>query len=394
MSKDGGVVMLIQGWIRTAGAAVVTAAWAVSATADEIRIWPTATVTRDVVLLRDIAEVKGAYLESMSAGDVIIHVAPRPGAELLIRAVDIRDALGDASDAYGAATLIGSSTCRVSRPHLPELPKSIVIPERKPPVVREPKAETPVKRPSHVAKGIRKHDAESTRVAPKPKPEPRVETLESALREFIETHAPTHEGRIDIRMGNVNRDALALPQGPNQFDIQPDDPKPGESWLGAKSFRVNVTRENGEQTPVALVAEVSLIRPVVVARKPINRGQKIDSGMLRIEERRFDDEKKLGVGDIRAALGQTAAEFIDAGHMVMAKALAPAPVVKRGETVTIWRRGLVEIRLVGKAQSDGMLGSPIKVRREGSRLNSELLDAVVTGPGTVELMDDSQVAAR
>jgi len=375
--------MAHQGWWTTwlvafaAGSAV-----AGHAKADDVRIWPTATVTRDVVTVGDIAELSGLVVERDRLREIVVHAAPNPGTELRISVAHVREAFADSKADLAEINFIGASACRVSRPRLPDPPKAVIVREVAPP---KPKR-TP-------RKGVTRSEAKESSQT-EDEDSYRSDTLEGVLRAFILAHAPAHEGKLDIRFGSANRGALALPLSECRFDIQPDSPESADNWLGMKTYRVDVTRDDQKTTPVAIMAELALICPVVVAKRPINLGQKIESAALRVEQRRFEDARKIGVSDLRAAVGQTATQFIDAGALVTAKALAPAPVVKRGETVTIWRRGGVQIRLTGKAQGDGMLGSTIKVRRSGSKNNRELLEAVVTGPGTVELCDDVRVVSK
>lgn len=374
--------MTKQAWMTMWVATALLAASIAPAAADDIRIWPTATVDRDVVTLGDIAELSGVAADRDRLREVIVHVAPRPGAEIRICVADVREALADQNANLAAIDFIGSSACRVARPRPPEPPRPVVVREQRAPF--RSKHSKPASRRTRQAAGADDNADEQLQV----------ETVETALRQYIEAYAGQPGGKLEVRFGSAHRDMLGLPLSECRVAIQPDHPEDGENRLGVKTFRVDVTRADQKTTPVAIIADIALIRPVVVARRPINLGQKIDAAALRVEPRRFDDVRKIGVSDMRAAIGQTAALFIDANAMVMAKALAPAPVVKRGETVTIWRRGGVQIRLSGKAQGDGMLGSTIKVRRNGSKNARELLDAVVTGPGTVELSDDVQMAAK
>lgn len=369
--------MTRQTWMTTWFAAVSLAASAAHAVADDVRIWPTAVVEREVVTLGDIAELSGVVADREKLREVVVHAAPQPGYEIRIAVADVREALSDQKANLAAIDFIGSSTCRVARMRPPESPKPVVVRERRAPFSSK-----------RTKPAARKPRQESDSDEHRP-----VETVETALRQFIEAHAGIQGGKLEIRFGSAHRDVLGLPLSDCHVEIQPDSPDQSENQLGVRTFRVDVTRGQ-KTTPVAVIADIAMIRPVVVARRPINLGQKIDAAALRVEPRRFDDARKMGIADMRAAIGQTAAQFIDLNAMVTAKALAPAPVVKRGESVTIWRRGGVQIRLSGKAQGDGMLGSTIKVRRNGSKNARELLDAVVTGPGTVELSDDVQVVSK
>ncbi len=372
--------MTKQGWQTIWMAGAIGFALTAASRADQVRIWPTATVEREVITIGDIAELSGVVAERERLREIVVHVAPVPGNELRISVAHVREALAESKADLAEIDFIGASACRVSRSRPPEPPKPVIVRELRPPSAKRSISKSAKK----FATVSRNADVVDHAAG----------TVESALREFIETHAPAQSGKLEIRFGNTHRDALRLPLTQCQIDIQQDDAEETENWLGTKSFRVDITRADGKTTPVAIIAEIAVMRPVVVAKRPINLGKKIESADLRVEQRRFDDARKMGISDMRVALGQTAAQFIDINGMVTAKALAPAPVVKRGETVTIWRRGGVQIRLSGKAQGDGMLGSTIKVRRNGSKNVRELLDAIVTGPGTVELCDDVRVAAK
>ena len=364
-------------------AGAIAALFVSAARADDVRMWPTATVDREVITVGDVAELSGVIAERERLSETVVHAAPLPGAELRIGVADVREALAERNADLAAINFIGASACRVSRARAPEPPKPVIVREK-----RAPSSTRRVKHTPH--KTNRTPDPGNKQI----EEQPVVETVEAALRQYIEAHAAMQGGKLEIRFGSAQRDVLRLPLSECRVDIQPDNPDDVEGWLGMRTFRVDVTRADQKTTPVAIIAEIAMIRPVVVAKRPINLGQKIEAAALRVESRRFDDVRKMGITDMRAAIGQTAAQFIDVNAMVMPKALAAAPVVKRGETVTIWRRGGVQIRLTGKAQADGMLGSTIKVRRNGSKNARELLDAVVTGPGTVELSDAIQVAGK
>lgn len=372
--------MAMQAWLRISMAAGAIAALLTPvAQSADVRMWPTATVDREVITFGDVADLSDVLADRERIREIVVHVAPQPGMELRIGIADLREALAERSADLAEISFVGASACRVSRARPPEPPKPVIVREKRPPTSSRRVRHTPQKS-SHGA------DADDAQRA--------VDTVETALRQYIESHAAMAGGKLEIRFGSAQRDVLRLPLNECRIDIQPDNPDDAGNWLGTRTFRVDVTRADQKTTPVAIMADIAMIRPVVVAKRPINLGQKIDAAALRVEPRRFDDARNLGITDMRVAIGQTAAQFIDANAMVTAKALAAAPVVKRGETVTIWRRGGVQIRLSGRAQGDGMLGSTIKVRRNGSKNARELLDAVVTGPGTVELSDDVQVASK
>ncbi|MCZ6698921.1 MAG: flagellar basal body P-ring formation chaperone FlgA, partial [Planctomycetota bacterium] len=146
---------------------------------------------------------------------------------------------------------------------------------------------------------------------------------------------------------------------------------------------------------VPVVAEVTLLRDVVVARKPINRGQTIVGRHVRIDERRFDDLSKVGITELSAVIGKQSRRFVRQGQMLSDDSVEIPATVLRGESVTIWHRGSgLQIKTSGKALEAGRLGSRIRVRRDGARRSAEIIDATVTGPGTVELVTDRTLVRR
>jgi flagella basal body P-ring formation protein FlgA len=81
--------------------------------------------------------------------------------------------------------------------------------------------------------------------------------------------------------------------------------------------------------------------------------------------------------------------------MLTGRFLREKPLVERGEMVKILIRGEgVQITTTGKAQEGGALGDVIAVARNGSRRKSDLIDAVISGPGVVTYGGVRQVARR
>ena len=81
--------------------------------------------------------------------------------------------------------------------------------------------------------------------------------------------------------------------------------------------------------------------------------------------------------------------------MLEVRSLRAEPLVRRGQYVKILIRGEgVEIRTTGKSQQAGALGDVITVRRDGSRRQQDLIEAMVSGPGLVTYHGPRHVARR
>lgn len=347
------------------------------AMAGEVRIWPTAMVSDRDVVLKDLAEfVDFSRTERDRLEATVVSPSPCEGGELLLTIEDVRRALVEGGANPAEVRLLGASRCKVMRPL--GAPRRLSL--SKHPSADAEGAQLKANRVNR-AKAVPTR-AESSRAA---------RTLESAVREFLASRLSELPGRVDVRFSRANRSDLALPAESHQFDIHAASPvQPGLVTLEAKAHSAD-----GAVRAIPLVVEVAVMRDVVVARRPINRGRMIESADLAVQERRFTEASDIGLTQTDAAVGQRARDFIPAGAMVAAASIEAAPVVERGDAVTIWiRRGGVVVKASGRAQQAGGLGDVIAVRRDGTKRKQDLVEAVVTGPGTVTISDSAQLASR
>lgn len=347
-------------------------AQATSVEADEIRIWPTAVVLGDAVTLADVADLRGFDLPAKQhLSGIIVHAAPRAGSEVLVRIDDVRGALAEADANLGSIRILGSARCKVSKPRAPRKAATArVAAKRKP----------------------RKRGERTPAAYPEPRQaEPPPKTLESVIRRHIAARVSDPGAKLEIRFSPASDHILRLSAEEYDFKIHPAN----DRKLGFLSFGVDAVRNGQREQIQPIVAEVQLVKEVVVARRPVNRGKIIEGRDLRLEGRRFTDFESIGITELAAAVGRQCGYFLRAGEMLRPECLRATPLVRRGERVTIWvRSGGVEINTTGKAQQPGALGQIIEVRRDGAKRKQDLIEAVVTGPGTVAVSDIRQLASR
>lgn len=352
--------------------AATLGAGAAPLSAGEIRIWPTAVVSDSSVRMADIAALRGFDADTDARLlQLSVFTAPRAGSELYLTVEDIRAALTEADFNLASIRIFGASRCKVSKP---APPPEIKVQIKKP-------VQPPISKPNRPAptKPVKPEDTET----------PAIEgTLESALRDFVEARCLRDGGRIEIRFSPAGAEALRTPGPASRFRIHPRN----EQRLGLVSFDVDVLDRGTTVRSLPIVAEVALLKEVVVARRAINRGESVEARALRIEERRFTDQAALGLTDLSAAVGMESRGLIRPGEMLSASDLQTRPVVTRGQPVTIWmKQGSLVIRASGKAQESGGLGQQIRVLRDGTRRKQDILEAVVTGPGTVSVEPSAPV---
>jgi len=332
------------------------------ASAASIRLWPSAVTDGELIRLQDVARLEGFAPElRQRAGMVVVARAPQPGGRITITLEDIRQQLYEAGVNLATVLLRGSGSCEVSRP------------------MREPAQPRVKPEPS---------DASSDRQARWPAPAgphgPR--TLEWALREHIAASLAHLDGRVQVRFSRASQQALSLSEPEYTFRIQ----NRTNRALGLVSFDVQVFRNGTLAQRVPIVAEVALVKPVVVARRPINRGAIIRAKDVALTERRFTRLEDIGLTDLAAVVGQEARRFMERGTLIRARDVRPLPLVRRGQLVTVWNRsGPIVVKAVGKALDSGSYGQVVQVKSERS---GQTFYATVSGPRTVVIGPDVQAA--
>ncbi len=360
--------------IATALSALCTAS---SARGGEIRIWPTAAVSSESIRLSDVAQISGFDDErSRVLREIAVSAAPREGGDLQLGAADVRAALTDAGVNLADVQLLGASRCRIARART-QYGTTLRV--------RPIEAKTVTKNQPQVVRAVASSNA----------PVSAPNTLESTLKQFIAARIGEKEGRVEIRFSPTSKRDLQLDSNDFRFDIHARD----ENKLGLITLEVEISpasshmKSDGPIRTVPIIAEVSVMREVAVARRSINRGELIEGRHLKLEQRRFSDYSQVGLTDVTAAVGQQSRQFVKAGEMLNANGVEGRPLVQRGDAVTIWiKQGPLVIKASGRAQEAGVLGEKISVARDGSRRKQDIIDAVVTGPATVTLGSDRQVA--
>jgi len=119
-------------------------------------------------------------------------------------------------------------------------------------------------------------------------------------------------------------------------------------------------------------------RPVVVVTRALRAGEVLGTQDLRLENRN-NGGFGAPLNDLSLALGRTVTRPVAAGAVLTADAVAAAPIIRRGQAVTIvGSAGNFEVRAAGKAMQDGAPGERIAVENSGSR---RIIQALVRDDG-------------
>jgi len=130
-------------------------------------------------------------------------------------------------------------------------------------------------------------------------------------------------------------------------------------------------------------AEVRLVRPVLVTRRPLTRGTTLTETDVVLEERDVSGLRKGYLSDPAAVVGLRLERSLRAGYALSTDLVAPPRLVRRGERVTVVARvGGLEVRSHGRALEDGVAGQTIAVENAAS---SRVVEGVVARAGVVQV---------
>jgi flagella basal body P-ring formation protein FlgA len=208
------------------------------------------------------------------------------------------------------------------------------------------------------------------------KDEPR--TVEAAVRKDLAGRLAKFGGQVEVRFAAASKGVLDLGGKGVTFNVRPR----GSALLGLLNFDVDLVEAGKVARTVPVMAEVALTRPVVIARRPINRGAMVRAEDVGMDERRFSKLESIGLTATAAVLGHEAKRYIDRGEMLLTRDVQAMPLVRRGDYVTVWfHRGGLVVRGSAKALKEGAQGERIEVKSEPA---GQVYTVVVTGPKTVE----------
>ena len=177
---------------------------------------------------------------------------------------------------------------------------------------------------------------------------------------------------------------INLTTPPYEFDVR----GVGRAKLGPRELRVTIKRDGRTERTTSLFVSVRLIKPVVVARGPLNVGMFVRPDDLALEERSFDDLAEVGIDALAQATGQQVKDYVAPGEMLNTDDLTMVDLVKRSRPVTLVGGSAgVSAQLSGYALDSGGLGDHVRVRLGNLRQDRRVVRGVVNGLGTVRLLD-------
>ena len=182
-----------------------------------------------------------------------------------------------------------------------------------------------------------------------------------AARTFLQAAMADHPGEARVRVSPLDSRLRleACPGGPEPFLA------PGSRLLG--SLTVGIRCPAAGWT-VYTAARVDVAAPVLVAARPLLRGDSLGPGDLRLDRREL---AALPGGYLTGSVeitGKRLRRGLRAGAVITPSMLESIPLVQRGETVTLlYDSGGFEVRAEGTALEDAGVGEHLRIRSHSSQ---------------------------
>jgi flagella basal body P-ring formation protein FlgA len=181
--------------------------------------------------------------------------------------------------------------------------------------------------------------------------------IEKITRGFILSHMPWEQESVKIK--DFNCKPVLLPKGDVtcSFSIQKN-----EDYLGRFTTEISFEVDGAFRKKVRASAYITVIAPVAVCIRMVDRHKVIEPGDIKIEKRDITCISKHAVTDINEVVGKRAKCRIPPGKVLKRDMFENAPVVKRGDIVTIFvETDYFIITAPGEALEDGCRGDMIRV---------------------------------
>ncbi len=205
----------------------------------------------------------------------------------------------------------------------------------------------------------------------------REKTIREAVRSFILER--TKGAGMEIRIKKIGFSGdIAAPPGDVTYEFSAS-----RQWQGwGRSILGMVIRVDGRVVKnMSIPVEVEALAEMVVALRPLERGETIGEGDVSLEKRDLASTTGRICRDTGEVIGKRARVLLRANMPVRADYLEKVPLVKYGQLVTIVAdNGSIRVTAAGKTKGAGAEGDAVTVQNLASKKD---VQARVIDSGTV-----------
>jgi flagella basal body P-ring formation protein FlgA len=203
------------------------------------------------------------------------------------------------------------------------------------------------------------------------------EAIRDTVRQYAETHHVDPGIETEVEVGRLDsRLKLAACDQPIEGFDSPNGLRNGRGVIGVRCTG---------STPWKLYVPVSIatLEAVVVARRPLVRGQTLTAGDLSLEQMDTNRLHKAYYTRVEDVVGLRSKRAVAAGKPIYANQLKREQLVRRGSRVAIVANtGGLLVTMSGKALADGGRGDRIRVENLDS---GRVITGTVSGRGVIQV---------
>jgi flagellar basal body P-ring formation protein FlgA len=341
---------------------LVTMQFGREADAADIALRATAMPTGTVVRLGDVADVSAeSKQEAQRLAATPLMPTPAPDTERFLRMREIQDLLAAHGENMDQLRFKG------------ELMVSIGSHDTEAPATKGP-ATSDVHSTRREAWSSGSATAATSAAAADTNVGPQRDALNRRVVEYLNQNSG-QTAAWNVALNVPSQQLASLPADPATWTVSGG----ASPWTGKQRLMVSFAGAHGTDS-FTVPADISLPTPVVVAIRPLDRGSVITAADVELQQRDMSGAaagRVLPVSSVEKIVGMEATRTIQPGNVVMADAVQPPVLVKRGDSVTVFARGGgIQVRTIARARENGSLGQPVQVESLDSH---KPYDAVVTG---------------
>jgi flagella basal body P-ring formation protein FlgA len=194
------------------------------------------------------------------------------------------------------------------------------------------------------------------------------DVTDEMLRETVERFLVEQfaDGVREARLRSLELPGVVrIPPGP--FEARVAVP-PGGAVVGRTRLQVELLQDGTVVRTVWVTADVALEGPVVVARRPIGRGETIAAADLTVERREIPANGGDLLGDPHEAEGRVARAALPPLAPLRREQLTAPILVRRGDVVLlVAERGGLRLTVPAEAQDEAAAGESVRVTNRATK---------------------------
>jgi len=190
------------------------------------------------------------------------------------------------------------------------------------------------------------------------------EEVKRAVRDFVRQAAALQQGKTRVKDIQFDRD-IVVPKGGLTFRVEPPQ---NRGLCGRVPLAVSISVDGKVEKRVWAVADIEVLREVVVAGRPLGRHHRISEDDIQVREMDMAGLPASAVTEERDVVGKRTRKAININTVLRTDMVEFPPLVKRGDVVTVVAEG-AGLRITALAVVKERRG------RKGERILVENLDS-------------------